>query len=490
MEERTYRFGGFVLRAEPGILEHSGQRVMIPPKALDLLVELVEAHGEVLDKGALMSRVWPGTFVAESGLTRNISLVRKALDDHEPGVTYIETIPKRGYRFLGGSTGAASEAAPDAALPGLSTPVPEPPPAAAPPMWSPRLMLGAAAAILMTIAGVTAVGRGHSRVSQLDEDRNIVIARYVLGRGNRSQVQPALDRIRKAVEQSPRSAEAWAALAEVHVLMARLGIGTSFGNLEKAQVAAKKAVGLNPRSGAAHAAMGGVLAASMDIAGADSAFVLALRLGPESPDVLASCAAFLTLAAQFEPARALFAKALRLDPSRPTTMMLAARTEYFAGRFQHATELLREVLELAPDSELARYYLALSLAEAGQTSEARQHLRQSGMHPGVVESEEAWLAALDGNRKPARELFESRIRMVREGLTPLVALLPAVDAGEHETAVDLLEAMEKQPGGRLTLSTIKVNPRVAPLRGHARFQALVRRVWGGRDTVLQTANFR
>lgn len=484
MEERTFRFGGFVLRAGEGILEHSGQRVTIPPKALDVLVALVETPGEVLDKDALMNRVWPGTFIAESGLTRNISIVRKTLDDYEPGVSYIETIPKRGYRFLGEATVPAAETAPDA-------PAPDPP-AAAPPAAkrSPRLMLGAATAIVLSIAGVTTLERGHSRARQLDEDRNIVIARYVLGRGSRTQVQPALDRIRKAVELSPQSAAAWAAFSEVHILMARLAIGSGSVNLEKARDAAKKAVVLDPRSGSAHAAMGEVLAASMDVTGADREFGLALRLEPESASILASYAGFLTLAARFEQARELSAKAARINPSQPTIMMLGARTEYFAGRFQHATESFREVLELAPDSQLARYYLALSLAELGRTGEARDHLRQSGMHPGVLETEEAWFAVLEGNRRPARELFEARIQMVRKGGTPSLALLPAVDAGDKDTAIDLLEAMEKHPVGRLTLFTIKVNPRLAPLRGHERFQSVVRRVWGETGPVLRSASVR
>lgn len=479
MEERTFRFGGFVLRAGAGILEHSGQRVTIPPKALDVLVALVETPGEVLDKDALMNRVWPGTFIAESGLTRNISIVRKTLDDYEPGVTYVETIPKRGYRFLADAKVPAVGTAPDAAVPA--------PPAA---RWSPRLMLGAAAAIVMSITGLIALSRGNSRAPQLDQDRNIVIARSVLGRGNRSQVQAALDRIRKAVELSPQSAVAWAALSQVHIFMARLAIGSGSVNLEKARDAARKAVALDPRSGAAHAAMGEVLAASVDTAGADAEFALALRLEPESAAILASYANFLTSAARFEQARELNAKAARIDPSQPTIMMLAARTEYFAGRFQHATELFREVLELAPDSQLARYYLALSLAELGRTAEARDHLRQSGMHPGVLETEQAWFAVLEGNREPARELFKSRIQMVREGRTPSVALLPAVDARENDTAIDLLEAMEKHPVGRLTLLTIKVNPRLAPLRGDERFQALVRRVWGETGPVLRSASFR
>ena len=64
------------------------------PKAIDTLHVLIERRGQVVDKAELMKLVWPDCTVEEIGLARNISLLRKALGDE-----YIETVPKRGYRF-------------------------------------------------------------------------------------------------------------------------------------------------------------------------------------------------------------------------------------------------------------------------------------------------------------------------------------------------------------------------------------------------------
>lgn len=74
--------------------------VPLSPKAVDTLLALVANHGRILEKEALMKLIWPDSFVEEAGLTRNISVLRKVFDEETSQVQYIETIPKRGYRFL------------------------------------------------------------------------------------------------------------------------------------------------------------------------------------------------------------------------------------------------------------------------------------------------------------------------------------------------------------------------------------------------------
>src|SRR5262249_1991600 len=61
---------------------------------------LVEGAGRLLEKGVLMRQLWSDTFVEEANLSNNVSLLRKALGESEQGAKYIETVPKRGYRFV------------------------------------------------------------------------------------------------------------------------------------------------------------------------------------------------------------------------------------------------------------------------------------------------------------------------------------------------------------------------------------------------------
>ena len=95
-----YEFGRFRLDAEGRLLLRGDEAVPLTPKALDLLLTLVEQHGHLLEKEELFKAVWPDSFVEESNLSSNIALIRKALGENGNGERYIETVPKRGYRFV------------------------------------------------------------------------------------------------------------------------------------------------------------------------------------------------------------------------------------------------------------------------------------------------------------------------------------------------------------------------------------------------------
>ncbi|HMO80700.1 MAG TPA: winged helix-turn-helix domain-containing protein [Pyrinomonadaceae bacterium] len=96
----TFReFDEFRLDISTRVLWHQEAVVSLPPKAVDLLVELTGRPGEILSKDEIMDRVWGEAFVEESNLTHNIYILRKTLG-LIGGREYIETIPKRGYRFL------------------------------------------------------------------------------------------------------------------------------------------------------------------------------------------------------------------------------------------------------------------------------------------------------------------------------------------------------------------------------------------------------
>src|SRR5580704_3022053 len=93
------KFGPFELDLEERLLLRAGELVPLTPKAFDTLVVLTEREGRVVDKTELLKLVWPDSFVEENNLTQHISYLRKALGNEN----YIETIPRRGYRFLAGA---------------------------------------------------------------------------------------------------------------------------------------------------------------------------------------------------------------------------------------------------------------------------------------------------------------------------------------------------------------------------------------------------
>ncbi len=118
----VYRFGPFELDGAEYRLQRNGVEVPLQLKAFETLCILVERAGRLLTKDDLLRQLWPGTIVEENNLNKNISMLRKALGDCPDGLSYIETVPRVGYRF------AAQVEQVSAAGPTLVV-VPEPPPA-------------------------------------------------------------------------------------------------------------------------------------------------------------------------------------------------------------------------------------------------------------------------------------------------------------------------------------------------------------------------
>jgi len=100
VRHHLYEFGPFVLDPSERLVRHGAARMELPPRAFDTLLVLVENSGRLLEKDALMRTVWRDTVVEENNLSQVVYLLRKALRDGEDGARYIETVPKRGYRFV------------------------------------------------------------------------------------------------------------------------------------------------------------------------------------------------------------------------------------------------------------------------------------------------------------------------------------------------------------------------------------------------------
>ncbi len=162
-DNHLYAFGPFVLDPGQRLLWRDQQPVSLAPKVVDTLLLLVSRAGRLVEKQELMDLLWHDSFVEEGSLTKNISVLRQTLGNGEGGREYIETIPKRGYRFVAevtaceparnterhplGSVTLPSEphAVPASALPGASAP------AADRARWTWRIM--AAVTGLLALAG-------------------------------------------------------------------------------------------------------------------------------------------------------------------------------------------------------------------------------------------------------------------------------------------------------------------------------------------------
>ena len=95
-----YEFGPFRLDSAEHTLLRDGRPISLRPKVFDILLVLVENQGHLVDKEDLMSSVWTEQFVEEGNINKNISMLRRVLGEGEYGQQFIETVPKRGYRFI------------------------------------------------------------------------------------------------------------------------------------------------------------------------------------------------------------------------------------------------------------------------------------------------------------------------------------------------------------------------------------------------------
>lgn len=139
MERRKiYEFGPFHLDCAERLLFRNGEVIPLTPKVLGTLLILLENNGKLVGKEELMKALWPDTFVEEGNLTYNISILRKTLGESPNGHPYIQTIPKRGYRFAV----IVGELPDKNAAPAVITPIPK---------WRRKRRLLAAACSLVAI---------------------------------------------------------------------------------------------------------------------------------------------------------------------------------------------------------------------------------------------------------------------------------------------------------------------------------------------------
>jgi eukaryotic-like serine/threonine-protein kinase len=192
----SYEFGRF--RCDPGehLLLCEGKPVALAPKAFEILIVLIQSKGRLLTKDQLMQQVWPDSFVEESNLTVNISALRRALGDSQQ---YIETVPKRGYRFVA----PVKEIQDDPAAVEIEAriTVPEVAPRPAPPIWWRRWWVRTGSLLLVVIL-ISAVLVSFRPTKLTDKD-TVVLADFANSTGDPVFDDALRQGLSSQLEQSP-----------------------------------------------------------------------------------------------------------------------------------------------------------------------------------------------------------------------------------------------------------------------------------------------
>jgi DNA-binding winged helix-turn-helix (wHTH) protein/Tfp pilus assembly protein PilF len=309
-----YRFGPFTLDVAGYRLLRDDVDVAVSPRLIDLLRYLVERPSALASKEELFAAIWPDVIVTDNALTQAISDLRQALGDSASRPTYVQTVARRGYRFIAPVSGP-SETAPavtsEAAAYGIDSPF--------------SLRSGRRARESSSLEATRAFLEGRWRLEALDADL----------------VPEAIENFQKAVEHDPSFAAAYVGLANA---------------LFWAYEASRD---LNTPDTA-------LLRRSVDAARQ------AMALDPELPDAHATLAFILVSANRIEEARAAGRRAVALDPTYWAHHFRLGHAAWGDERLRaHG-----EALALYPDFAFAHFQIAMVHIARNELPLAEQTLRQ------------------------------------------------------------------------------------------------------------------
>ncbi|MEZ5284729.1 MAG: winged helix-turn-helix domain-containing protein [Vicinamibacterales bacterium] len=220
------RFGPFDIDARTWTLRREGQAVDLSPRLVQILAHLIERDGDIVTKEELLERFWPDTFVAENTLTRAIADIRKALHDAPGRPTVIQTIARRGYRFIG--TRQAGEPPLEAFRHWVSGKL-------ALESLDPARLAEARAAMEAAAAAMPDYAPAHAGVA------NAGVAAFertrIRNHPDWTTLAAATAAARRACEIDPSYAEGWAVLAHARSLD---------GDILDAEASARRAISLEP----------------------------------------------------------------------------------------------------------------------------------------------------------------------------------------------------------------------------------------------------
>lgn len=480
------RFDGWTLRLDSGELTRGGAIVRLQAQPLHVLQALLEHPGEVVPREALVARLWPSGIVDfDTALNSAVRRLRHALDDIADKPRYIETIPRRGYRFIGriGTTEA-----PRAEAPPPETPAPGPIARLASsrePLF--RTVALAFAALLALVAlGVDRYSRAnaprHEAVPTMPfrDDGEAASryreARYFYQRRAPGDLDRARTRFEQAVALNPASAPAYAGLASTYFMQAIYGEMDRDAGLAHSHEAAERAVALDPRNAEGHYRLATWAHFTNNQRLADEEMRKAIALDPAGAIALSARSSNALAEGHVDEGLALARKAVAAEPLALNYRYNLASALFFAGRFEEAKQVNLEALELSPEyeSDIA----AMSMILERKFDDALALIER---WPDGPERQECLALAYFGLHRNA-EADDALVTLIRTAGTsdPLRIVEVYAYRGEEDAALRWLDsgtallrdAHTRHPESILPWM-LRLSPFAAPLHGTPQWNAWV-----------------
>jgi DNA-binding winged helix-turn-helix (wHTH) protein/Flp pilus assembly protein TadD len=461
----VYEFGPFSLDAQRLLLLQRNQPVPLGPKVVETLLALIEHPGDVLTKNALLDRIWPEGYVDEANLAQNVYVLRKTLRSRWE-TEAIETVPRRGYRFI-----APVERRDVTSLASAW----DHPPARRRSAWGFAVAAFAALAITAASLAVAFSSRGSPAQTALSPDgaRLYEIGRYYWNLRTEDGIRKSMAYFARVVDTDPRNARGYTALASANAIMAdyRFGSVTPKPYWERARAYARKALTIDPNSGEAYAVLG-MIASHKD--GSDRTMLLGLNelqhavsLDPSSGPAHEWYGIALIERGRFNEAYDELRTAAELDPLSVATTNWLSSAAYLEHRYDDAIAYARETLDFSPQRTEVYEPLGLSYEALGDRDRALQAFHHLAADCAKCRPEAAALIAELYAR--ANRFAEARAELTIaeqnvQAVMPDDFALALAALGERATALSWL----RRTKGPFLRAEIAADPRFAALRSDPR----------------------
>jgi DNA-binding winged helix-turn-helix (wHTH) protein/Tfp pilus assembly protein PilF len=464
----SFHFADFELRLDSGELWRAGVAVKLQPRPASVLEILAGRTGEVVPRQEIRSAVWGDETYVDFDLALNFCIlqIRRALGDSAVRPRFVATIPRRGYRFLAPVRVVSREVG--APVIG-QTAAPRKPAV----RWRSAFAgVGALGLLLITLGLVVRQHRpwppGAAAPAQVSPAHQLYLqGQYREAWGEIDQAKASFE---EAARLDPRSAPAFAALGQVLLATCRPAREV----LTAAEAAERRALELDPKNFVAYVDRGQRLFQyEYDWRGAESEFRRAVQLDGRSAEGHYGLANVLAQQGRHDEALAEANRALALEPERRLAINLAW-FYYLARRHDDAIAQARRTIELAfaatrgvtfPKAGFQQVFWTLILAELAKAdaqaalNTARDEARAMAIRPPASLAEFWARAKRDAAKADSANLG--------------YAVVPAIELGEYDHAIDLLyRQCEERSGSGIPF--LRVNPLYDPLRGLPRFAALLR----------------
>jgi len=436
---RVFRFGVFELDTDSGELRRHGLKVRLPDQSFHILRALLLHPGEVVTREDLQKILWPGeTFVDfEVGLNSAVRKLREALDDSAENPRFIETMPRRGYRFV--ATVMSPVEAPTPA------PAPSEPPSAEQALVSlPEVVSGrpaehvslpstmarpsrvrwsAIALLLVLLIGLAGFAyktglltpRGKpapvfTRVIAPNAQDAFAKGLTARGLGRHEGFRRAVEYFEEAIAIEPGFAEAYAELAQVQVQFLFGGPYSPHQVIPKAEAAARKALQLDDSLSLAHRALGQILNLYYwRWEEGDKELERASILGglDDPPEAFSGS---LRRRGRYQEAIAAAERGRKYDPLSVQAHLAVANSYRAAGDYARAESEYSRVIQMSPGNNRVQFQIGVNFVAMGRYPEAIRELevaaRQATGHNSRMEAYLGYAYAAAGRARDAREVLK------------------------------------------------------------------------------------